>query len=53
MVKSTDTISFNAPTATDDYDTNLLVETYYGFEAADFTGNTFVNKDKFKQFKNL
>ena len=32
MVEDTDVITFDVPTATDKYDTNLLVKTYYTFE---------------------
>ena len=32
MIEKTDVVEFTIPTATDKYDTNLLVKTYFGFE---------------------
>ena len=50
MINSTDKIRFDVPTATDEYDTNLLVETFYGFEAPVVADHTFTNEAKFKKF---
>lgn len=50
MIKATDTISFSTPTASDNYDTNLLVETFYGFVNPTIDDNEFTNLDKFTKF---
>ena len=47
MIKSTDTITFAEPTATDNYDTNLLVETFYGFVNPTIASNEFTNIESF------
>lgn len=56
-IKKEDTISFSIPTATDSYDTNLLVKTYYGFEApsivadsSDADADKVENMNKFREF---
>lgn len=54
-IKKEDTISFSLPTATDSYDTNLLVKTYYGFEAPSIVedgsdADKFENMSAFKEF---
>ncbi len=54
-IKKEDTISFSVPTATDSYDTNLLVKTYYGFNEpviskVNDNEDQISNMDEFKEF---
>ena len=42
MVEQSDVITFDKPTATDAYDTNLLVKTYYSFEEEIYNKKQYV-----------